>query len=323
MNLFRPGREQVPYPLRAMTMVAHAAEHGLGQAQRALLAAVQKVILDSDIEIDSLLSISPEELAAHLMQPELCRQLIQGMVVMSLVDGPSSLEQAKLISDFASAMQVDEPAVNVIRHLAEKELLMFRFDFYRRSHVRDYIESTYRMQGGLIGVAKTILGLKGLVEDKALAARFDVWGELPEGTVGRAIHAYYRANGFAFPGEKGGFPYGGVYHDFAHILSGNPPNPEGELLVACFQTGFRRNENAFFTILFAVLTQTSGINMSPVEQPVLPGRIGQPDLAARMIKELERGSLVNTDLGDDWDFWPYATLSLEEARHKLGIVPKQ
>jgi len=323
MRLFRPDREQVPYPLRAMTMVARAAEHGLGQSQRALLDAAQQVILHSDFEIDGLAPISPQELASHLTQPELRRQLIQGMVVMSLVDGPSSADQSKLISGFAAAMNVEESAVGVICHLAAKELLMFRFDFYRHSHLRGYVETTYRKQGGLLGVAKTILGLKGLVEDRALAARFDAWGELPEGSTGRAVHDYYRANGFAFPGEKGGFPYGGVYHDFAHILSGTPPTPEGELLVASFQAGFRRNADAFFTVLFAVLTQSSGINMSPLPQPVLLGRVGKPGLAAQMMKELERGSPMNTDLGDDWDFWPYAPMPLEEARRSLGVVPRQ
>lgn len=92
--------------------------------------------------------------------------------------------------------------------------------------------------------------------------------------------------------------------------------------MASFQAGFRRNSNAFFTILFAVLTQTAGINMSPVQQPVLFGRIGQPGLAEEMLRELERGSKMNTDLGDDWDFWSYAAVPLNDARTKLGIQPR-
>lgn len=322
MKLQRPSAEQAPYALRAMTMVARAAAQGLGKPQRALLAAAQHVILRSELDVDSLTPISPQELAEHFPDAALRRQLIQGMLVMSLVDGPASHEQAKLISAFAAAMKVDEPALRVIEHLAEHELLMFRLDFYRRSHLRDAIESTYRMQGGLLSVAKTLLGFKGLVEDKALAARFHAWADLPEGSLGKAVHDYYLENGFAFPGEAGGFPYGMVYHDFAHILSGNPPTPEGELRVAAFQAGFRRNENAFFTILFAVLTQTAGINMSPVEQPVLLGRIGEGDLAEEVIKEVERGSEMNIDLGADWDFWPFAALRLDEARRRLGIRPK-
>jgi hypothetical protein len=72
-----------------------------------------------------------------------------------------------------------------------------------------------------------------------------------------------------------------------------------------------------------VLTQSSGINMSPLPQPVLLGRVGKPGLAAQTMEELERGSLMSTDLGDDWDFWPYAPMPLGEARRRLGIAPRQ
>jgi hypothetical protein len=73
-----------------------------------------------------------------------------------------------------------------------------------------------------------------------------------------------------------------------------------------------------------VLIQTSGINMSPVPQPVLLGRIGQTGVVAKIIKEIERGAAMNTDLGDDWDFWPFVAMPLDEARLKLGGVgPKQ
>lgn len=63
--------------------------------------------------------------------------------------------------------------------------------------------------------------------------------------------------------------------------------------------------------------------MSPVEQPVLLGRIAQSDLAAGMIKQMERGAAMNTDLGDDWDFWPFVALPLDQARQKLGTRLKQ
>lgn len=200
MELLRPDPEQVPYGLSAMVMVARAAEGGLGQPQRALLDAIQRVILHSDIDVASLPPIGAQELATRLRAPALRRQLVQGMVVMCLVNGPSSPAQSELIEAFAVHMGVDEPAIKVIHHLADRELLQFRLDFYRRSHLRDAIESTYRRNGGVLAVAKTILGLPGLVADKALAARFEAWGTLAAGTTGRAVHDYYRANGLAFPG---------------------------------------------------------------------------------------------------------------------------
>ena len=33
------------------------------------------------------------------------------------------------------------------------------------------------------------------------------------------------------------------------------------------------------------------------------------------------GSQLNTDLSDNWDFWPYVELPLDEARAKLNVPP--
>jgi len=51
----------------------------------------------------------------------------------------------------------------------------------------------------------------------------------------------------------------------------------------------------------------------------------QPDPAAaqfeRMFAAIERGSKVNTDLSDKWDYWAFAELPIDEARRRLNIVP--
>ena len=70
-----------------------------------------------------------------------------------------------------------------------------------------------------------------------------------------------------------------------------------------------------------MLIHTAGVNMSPIEMPVLLGRIGEGQLAEEMFIALERGESMTTDLGDDWDFWPYVSLPLQEARERLGVPP--
>ncbi|MCP5496581.1 MAG: hypothetical protein H7A23_18695 [Leptospiraceae bacterium] len=263
MKLLKPDEKLVPYGLRAMKMVAEKADTGLGSSHRTLLDAAQKVLLHTNIDIDTLEPITPIELLEHFVDEALQHQLIHGMIVLSLVDNPSTKEQTKLISEFAKAFGVAEPALDVVSHLANKEMLKFKLDFFRRSHLHDALKNQYKEHGGIIGLAKAILGVKGLVEDKELAKKFHDLGKLPEDTLGYGFYRHYVDHGFPFPGEKGGFPYSGVYHDFGHVLSGYGVTPEGETLQGCFQAGFRKSENAFFIILFVVLSFSAGINVTP------------------------------------------------------------
>lgn len=205
MQILSPEPRQAPYGLRAMTMVARAAEGGLAPPHRAMLAAVQKLLTETALDIDSLPDIEPEELARQFEgQPELSRQLVRGMVLLSLAAGPASEVQLALVNAFASALAVDEPAVRTIERLTAKQLLLFRYDMYRRGNIGDYLRNHYRQYGGIIGAMKAMLGFKGMIEDTALAARFHALEELPEDTLGFQLHHFYTEYGFTFPGEKGG-----------------------------------------------------------------------------------------------------------------------
>ena len=302
-----------------MAAVARAGENGLRDVHRALLTAAQKVILKTDIELDHLSPIEPAELAVKFTEQALSEQLVRGMVVMSLAEGPSTTAQVEKIKKFAKALKVDEPAVKVIYDLAEENILIFRLDFFRRSHLKDYISNQYKSHGGLLGIAKGILGLKGLVEDQELAQGFYNLEKLPEDTFGYALFNQYKDNWFSFPGEKGGCHLGAMFHDCGHVLGGYDTSPEGELQAAAFQSGFRKNKDAFFTFLFAVLIHTAGINVAPMEMPKLLGRIGQEGLMEKILNALKRGNAMNTDIGDNWDFWPFVELPLEEVRSRLGV----
>jgi len=308
---------------RAMASVARASENGMDPSHRTLLAAAERMLLHTGADLASLAPIEPSELSLTDAPADQRRQLVRGLVVMSLAAGPTSDEQAALLTAYAAALDVDEPAVDVMNRLAHKEMLLFRLDFYRHSHLRDYMGNQYRNQGGILGVAKGVLGMRGLIADANLAARFDAFGELPENTLGYGFFKMYADRGFSFPGRKDGFPMGALFHDFAHLLSGYDTTPEGELCAAAFQAGFRRNEDAFFTLLFAVLTHTAGMNMTPLEQPVLLGRIGEEGLAEAMLDALRRGSQMTVDIGVDWDFWPLVAQPLAEARAQLGVAPPE
>jgi hypothetical protein len=321
MELLRPSPEAAPYGLRAMTTIGRAATGGFGNVQRAMIDAAQKVIHQTDFDIDSLTLIDPQELSEHFPAGPLASQLVQGMVVMSLCDGPASPEQIRLIQDYARALDVDQPAIAVINKLTEHRSLLFRIDYYRQSHLREMFESQYRTQGGIVGLAKGVLGMRGLVADPELAKQFTALGDLPADTLGYEFYHHYRDHGFAFPGELGGFPVAAIFHDIMHVLCGYPTTPDGEIQVAAFHAGMHGKATAFFVLLFPIITFSTGFNITPVPQPQTKGVLGENDLAAKMLRAIERGSKLNTDLADDWDFWPFMPLPIDEVRNRLNVVP--
>ncbi|MGH0029399.1 MAG: hypothetical protein ACQGVC_06390 [Myxococcota bacterium] len=322
MQLLRPGPEVAPHAFHALAMVARAADAGLDRPQRALLDAIQQVVLRTDLDVDAARPITPQELGIAVDDPAQARQWVRLMVALALVDGPPSREQMSRIRAFAEALRVEEPAVKVVSHLAKGHLLRFRLAFLRHSHIRTYLRNTRRMLGGVPAMIRGGLVARGaLAEDAENVARYRALGDLPEGTLGRAFYEHYTGEGLAFPGEKGGFPVGALFHDFSHVLAGYDTSPEGEMKNAAFQSGFTRDDDDFFTMLFAIVIHTAGVNLAPFPMPVLRGRIGRGRLALEVMQALERGAALKTDLGDGWDFWDYVALPLEEARQRLGVPP--
>ena len=57
--------------------------------------------------------------------------------------------------------------------------------------------------------------------------------------------------------------------------------------------------------------------------PNIRGLLAEEGLAEDMLRELSRGTSVQVDLGDAWNFWDYAELPIDEVRERLGIPPRQ
>jgi hypothetical protein len=283
------------------------------------MEAARRVVLRIDADIDALAPIGPEELAAGFPSPELRRQFVNGMLVVALADGVPARETVAQVETFAKALQVSTPELRDLRLLAENHMLVFKLDVLRRSQVGDIMKNQLEQKGPL-GLAKSVLVLRGVMEDKALAARYRAWEKLPADTLGHSLVAFYAKNGFSLPGERGGFPEAGLYHDFSHVLGGYGTDPEGEVQVASFSAGYKRT-TPFYLVMFAVLIFSTGVNVRPTAGYTTVGVLGKPGMAERMFAAMERGAQVNTELSDKWDYWPYAEMPLDEVRQRLNVVP--
>jgi hypothetical protein len=319
MRLIRPAPAQGLLGLRAMKEVASAAGP-IGKAQRALMETAKQVLLHLDADIDALEPIDPATLAAGFPDPELREQFVNGLLVVALADGPPAPAAFAKLEGYAEALGVDTPQLRDLRRLAEHHMLLFRLDFLRHSQIGDIMRNQLD-QHGVLGLAKSVLGMRGLMEDPELAAKYQAWEKLPTDTLGHALWQYYRTNQFGMPGERSGFPEAGVYHDFSHVLASYGTDPQGEVEVASFTAGYKATR-PIYLVLFAVLTFSSGINMRPTAGQTTVSVLAEPGMAARMFAALDRGSQLAIDLSEKWDYWPYVAMPIEEARHRLGIPAK-
>jgi hypothetical protein len=284
MHLDTPPPAVAHLGLRALKAVA-TTDGPIRPAQRALLEAACDVVLHISADIDALPPVTPAELAAGFPDPALRRQFVDGLLVVALADGVPSRQTTATVAAYAEALGVDGPELGDLRRLTEHDMLLFKLDFLRRSQVGDIMRDQLD-QHGILGLARGVLGLRGLAEDADLAARYRAWERLPDGTLGRALSDYYRSNGFALPGERFGFPEAGVYHDFSHVLAGYSTRPEGEIEVASFTAGYKKRR-PFYVVLFAVLTFSTGVDMRPSgTQHPSRGLLAEPGMARRMLPRL-------------------------------------
>lgn len=311
MQIVTPTTDQAPFALRALKTVA-LASGGLDPSERQLLDLGCRV-LGVELDIDALPPITPEELAVAIADPEIRAALVQYMVFMAMIDGDIDPAEIVAVEAFARGLHVSEPALRTMKLYVSNHHTIMAIDLARRSFGPDKLKAIWREEGvgGLWKIVRAALG----GTNEAMAARFRALGELPEGTLGRALFEFYRANGFAPPGEKHGVPDNMLFHDIGHVLAGYPTDPTGEMRIAGFQTGYL-DAGGFFMTQFIMLQFHLGANI----RPGVEATRGVFDLES-YYRAFLRGRKVKVNLLF-WDPWPHMARSLDEVRAELGVVPE-
>lgn len=321
MKIRVPEAKEAAASVRAMATIAQAAEGEIKPPTQRLIDAGRRAFAMAPVSLAHAEPISPEDLAAAVVRPEMRRQVVEGLIIASLSAGPPSVAQTAKLREFANALGLDGPELKTIERLSHKQLLIYRYCVLRNNHLGDALKTEYA-KVGLVETGRELLRLKGIGEDAALAAEYRAWNQLAEGTLGYHVYHHYNDNGFSFPGEPGGFPEAAMFHDFGHVLSGYNTTPAGETLVTGFQSGYRegRPTGGIFSAIMGISIFSTGVDIVPGSVPTEEGKIG--DVADRYIESTNRGAAMTVDLSDDWDFKPYVALPIDEARAKLGIPPK-
>ena len=313
MKLQRPTPDQVALGLRAMCSVARAKGRPLEDAEKAMLAAVQR-FFGTDFDTDALSDITPDELAEALPDPQIRRQLIDALIVFALIDGEAEEAEVIAVDDYARALGVADKALRNLAQLARHEHVRVRIDVLRRFWAVDKLRERVQ-ERGLGEVLRFVKANVGRLEDPAMAARFRAWRDLPDGALGREYIRFLDDNGWALPGERGALSDIIVFHDMTHVLSGYGTDPAGEVETACFSAGYRKKE-PFTFVLFVLLQFHIGIRVAPAAQ----AETGHFDVE-RALTALHRGAAMNLDLTEDWDYHAVADVPIDELRRRYGIPP--
>lgn len=310
-----PTGEQAKVGLRALKTIA-SGDGSLPPGARRLLEAAQRVLLGTAFDLDALAPIAPDELRSALAGSALGAQLAGAMVLVVMVDGTPSEAAAARLRAFTGALGVDEPAVRTLELFANGHTTLGKLDWLRRSHIRSMAEA--ELAQGLEHSVKALLGFRGLREDATVAEPYRALADLPEGTLGRALHEHYRRHGFALPGEKHGFPEGGVFHDATHVLGGYDTDPLGELQVGAFTAGYRQKDPLYMAML-PLLLFVDRINVTPIAHDEVDDFFSQPEVAETFLTAFRRGLRCREDLSAGWDFWVHARRPIADVRRDLGI----
>jgi hypothetical protein len=305
LTVFHP--HELPLVLRALRQVALANEI-LTPAEAELIEGIA-LLHGCRVIASELQPIEYEQVASVVTDLHRRKRAVQLAIIMTLVEGDPDERGVAAVKRMAAALAVPEPGLTVLSKVAHGHLLLARIDVVRR--MRGFLERS-GAPGMFEVAAKTLLGLN---EDPQVAQRYLALGELPAGSLGRAVFDHYRAHGFALPGEPHGTPEAMMFHDVGHVLSGYGVDPQGEIQQAAFQAGFVRTDGFLF-LLFGILQFHVGVKITPVAD----AERGYFDVP-KVLRAFQRGSACALDVSDHFDLFTYAHEPLDALRERWGVAP--
>src|SRR5262245_32419530 len=243
------------------------------------------------------------------------KRLVQLAAMAVLLSHPVREKSVRFLESLSRHLATHDPVVDVVRFLGKNNLFKVKM-LTRRRAFGALAKEAWRAEG-LSGVLRFF----GALFFKTSVNQDKLWsykrlGLLPEGTLGREYWKHLTEVGFGFPGEPGGTADSVAYHDVAHVLAGHDTTAEGEIQQGSFQGGNRR-EDGFFFVQFVILHFHHGVKITPVAPPAY----GNFD-PEKVLWAIHRGAKCSVDLTHQWNFWPLMKLSLQEARARIGLLPK-
>ncbi len=241
------------------------------------------------------------------------QEVMQLLTLLAFLEPRLDQAKVRILERLAAELQVEAGVVADLEEVCRGHVLKAFGDMYRRTF------QTFNNDGVVQGYARFILPMLGVGIDREHESRYAALGAAPAGSLGAGLHAYYRHNGFPFPGSRKGLPYAYVaIHDVHHVIGDYATDPDGELQVLGFTMGLFP-DHALLISLPALLQFQMGI-ADPLAGSVAPKLKDQLDAPA-FARALQRGAATTGPIRDfHWDFWPWIERPLADVRRDLNVT---
>lgn len=296
---------------------------GLTDLQAQVLAAITASLTGYELDVRALDPIEPVEWAQGLAGRDLrFRYEMTHLMDLGhmLLDEPD-LAVAERIIEFAAELGVPTEPLHKARDLATGSAHLVAADVDRATYIAELDLSAFTP---LRTEDDHVRAWTATSVNDDLAARWRALGDLDVGTLGRAVHDFYVARGFRFPGEPGSVPPLLAQHDWVHVLADYGSRLEAEIEVFAFMARASDNPEAFALLGMAITLFHTGILPSAAGFfEADRGNLSKDGMPERLADALRRGALGTGSV--DYialDYFSLAERRLDELRAEFGIVPK-
>ena len=307
---FLVGPELVE-PVTQSLLGAIDVDGGPTDEQLAVLRAVVTYLWERpDLDLAALAPLGPREAATAIEDPHARRRLNEVLVTLELCRHPETKTQVARVEEYAHAMDVGGPHLDICRKWIDEgtERATEDFDRFYAEDLPTLSEPSLRDRY-----------LRLDEPDADLADRLEALHDLPEDTLGWHYLEFYRRNDITVPGRDTHTPAHYVSHDMNHVISGYEPTGPGEIALGAFTLAMNDNDANWLQFVANLVIHEAGLLKHGAIEPKASTmtRAGATDLVG---EGFARGARCTSDFSQA-DHLAMADWLLDSVRAYYNVVP--